>query len=79
MIKFYCILLFFFIFSCSYPDIDTLTKFDTLKITREESMIICKFNNQFITEKIIISKKFYEIKNYDFVQGIYKNIRKLNN
>ena len=35
-------------------------------------MIICKFNNKFKTEKIQISKKYYELKNYDFVKGIYK-------
>ena len=75
MSKLYSILLFFFIFSCGYPDIDTVPNFVSLKITKEESMSICKFNNTFKTEKIQISKKYYELKNYDFIKGIYKNSR----
>lgn len=78
MSKFYIIILFIFINSCGYPDIDTVPKFDSLKITKEESMIICKFNNKFKTEKNQISKEYYELKNYDFVKGIYKNSRIIN-
>ena len=78
MSKFYIIILFIFIHSCGYPDIDTVPNFDSLKITKEESMIICKFNNKFKTERNQISKEYYELKNYDFAKGIYKNSRILN-
>tara|TARA_B100001013_G_C24441921_1_gene376047 strand:- start:172 stop:477 length:306 start_codon:yes stop_codon:yes gene_type:complete len=76
--KFYIIILFILIHSCGYPDIDTVPNFDSLKITKEESMIICKFNNKFKTERNQISKEYYELKNYDFAKGIYKNSRILN-
>ncbi len=78
MSKFYIIILFILIHSCGYPDIDTVPNFDSLKITKEESMIICKFNNKFKTERNQISKEYYELKNYDFAKGIYKNSRILN-
>ena len=44
MIKF-ILLLFFLIFSCSYPDIDSVPNFNEMKITNEEAMDLCKINN----------------------------------
>ena len=44
------ILLFFFLilslFSCKYPDIDTVPNFDSLNISMEESLDKCKIKNR---------------------------------
>ena len=33
------------ILSCGYPDIDSVPNFENLKITKEESIDLCKFSN----------------------------------
>ena len=38
-------LIYLFIFSCGYPDIDSVPSFKKLKITKEESIDLCKLNN----------------------------------
>ncbi len=44
MIRIFLIFLFLLV-SCSYPDIDSIPDFKNLKITKEESMDLCKINN----------------------------------
>ncbi len=44
MSKIFIILLLFLI-SCSYPDIDTVPKFDNVKITLQESIELCKVSS----------------------------------
>ena len=39
------VLLITLIFSCGYPDIDTVPNFKTLKLTEKESIDLCKINN----------------------------------
>ena len=45
--------LFIFIFSCGYPDIDTVPDFNDTNITKEESIDLCNLAN---TDKDLISK-----------------------
>ena len=44
MIKLFLIFLLLLV-SCIYPDIDTVPDFKDVKITEEESIDLCKFNN----------------------------------
>ena len=46
-------LLFFFIFSCGYPDIDTVPDFKDTKLTDEELIEYCSISN---TDKKVIEK-----------------------
>ena len=39
------IIILLFIISCSYPDIDTVPSFDSLTISIEESIDLCKIGN----------------------------------
>ena len=43
--KFFFLLIYLFIFSCGYPDIDSMPNFKNLKITKQESIDLCNFNN----------------------------------
>ena len=43
--NFFFLLIYLFIFSCGYPDIDTMPSFKNLKITKQESIDLCNFNN----------------------------------
>ena len=47
------LLLFFIIFSCGYPDIDSVPDFKDMVITREEAIDLCKLAN---TDNKSISK-----------------------
>jgi len=44
VIKFF-IILFFFLSSCSYPDIDSVPNFNNMKLTNEESIDLCRIAN----------------------------------
>ena len=44
MFKFFIILLFF-LYSCSYPDIDTVPNFNNMNITMQDSIELCKLSN----------------------------------
>ena len=78
MHKFLILIILFNIFSCSYPDIDTVPNFN-VNITNEENLLICKFNNKYKESTINISKTFFEIRKYDFDKGINMNVRIANN
>ena len=39
------IIIFFFILSCSYPDIDSVPDFKSLDISIQESIDLCKIGN----------------------------------
>jgi len=41
----FIILAFFFFFSCSYPDIDTVPDFGKINISMLESIELCKISN----------------------------------
>jgi hypothetical protein len=43
--KFFLLPIYLLIFSCGYPDIDSVPDFKDLKITKEESIDLCKLNN----------------------------------
>ena len=43
--KFFLLLIFSFVFCCGYPDIDSVPSFENLKITKEESIDLCKLKN----------------------------------
>ena len=38
-------LIFLFVYSCGYPDIDTVPDFKNLTLTKEESIDLCKLTN----------------------------------
>ncbi len=44
MIKYYT-LFFLILFSCGYPDIDSVPDFKNMKISEEEAIELCKINN----------------------------------
>ena len=46
------ILFLFLVISCSYPDIDSVPKFNSLNITMEEKLDICKIYNNINKTKI---------------------------
>ena len=37
------LIIFFFLTSCSYPDIDTIPNFSDVDLTKEESIDLCEF------------------------------------
>ena len=39
------ILILFFIISCSYPDIDSVPDFESVSISMQESIDLCKISN----------------------------------
>tara|TARA_B110000014_G_C19684197_1_gene358736 strand:+ start:246 stop:431 length:186 start_codon:yes stop_codon:yes gene_type:complete len=43
--KFLLIILLLIIASCSYPDIDTVPKFDNLEFSEQEAIDLCKLSN----------------------------------
>ena len=56
--NFFYILFLFFLFSCGYPDIDTVPDFKNTILTKEESIDLCKLSNSDTNE---ISKCISEI------------------
>ena len=48
--NFFYLFLFFFLFSCGYPDIDSVPDFKDAIITKEESIDLCKLSNSDINE-----------------------------
>tara|TARA_Y100000590_G_C15691179_1_gene1003439 strand:+ start:1850 stop:2050 length:201 start_codon:yes stop_codon:yes gene_type:complete len=44
-VKYIFLIFFIFISSCGYPDIDTVPKFEKMKISKEEATELCKINN----------------------------------
>ena len=57
--KFFFITLCFFVFSCGYPDIDSVPDFKNLRLTKEESIDLCKLLN---TDNKKLSECFDKIK-----------------
>ena len=43
--NFFYILILAILYSCGYPDIDSVPVFDDLNITKEESIDLCKLSN----------------------------------
>ena len=43
--KYLCLFFFIFTISCGYLDIDLVPKFNDLKITKEDSIELCKISN----------------------------------
>ena len=41
----FIIVVFFFLFSCNYPDIDSLPDFGSFNISIQESIDLCKIRN----------------------------------
>ena len=41
----FIITIFLFIFSCSYPDIDSVPEFGSLNISMKETIELCKISN----------------------------------
>ena len=62
--KLFILLIFISLFSCSYPDIDSVPEFDSVKITFHDSLTICNFNNKFKESEFEINKRFFEINSY---------------
>ena len=48
--KFFFLSIYLFILSCGYPDIDSVPSFKKLKITKEESIDLCKLNHSDILQ-----------------------------
>ena len=53
-------LFFIILFSCAYPDIDSVPDFEDLTITKEESIDLCKLTN---TDNNTLSKCLDKIEN----------------
>ena len=58
--KFFFFLIFIFIISCGYADIDSVPDFKELKLTKEESIELCKIGNTDNYEIIECLKKLQE-------------------
>ena len=43
--KFIIFFIIFYLFSCSYPDIDTVPKFENLKLTDDELIDLCQLSS----------------------------------
>ena len=43
--KYFFLIFFLFIISCGYPDIDSVPKFESTNITKEELEDLCYLNN----------------------------------
>ena len=48
--KYFFLIIFLFILSCGYPDIDTVTKFESTIITKKELEDLCYLSNTDIKE-----------------------------
>ena len=48
--KYFFLIIFLFIISCGYPDIDSVPKFESTIVTEEELEDLCYFNNTDIKE-----------------------------
>lgn len=42
---FFYIIILTILYSCGYPDIDTVPEFENLKITKQESIDLCNLSN----------------------------------
>ena len=51
------LLFIFLIVSCGYPDIDSVPNFENTKLTKEESIDLCKLSNTDSTELDICLKE----------------------
>ena len=60
--KYFFYLFFLILYSCGYPDLDSVPKFDQLVITEEESIDLCNLTN---TDKKALSQCLEEINNKD--------------
>ena len=60
MKHFFLLIIFFIFVSCGYPDIDTVPSFDSVVITKEDAIQICKFNNKFKESKLEINRNYKE-------------------
>tara|TARA_X000000368_G_C22879646_1_gene644697 strand:- start:25 stop:210 length:186 start_codon:yes stop_codon:yes gene_type:complete len=60
--KYFFYLFFLILYSCGYPDLDSVPKFDQLVITEEESIDLCNLTN---TDKKALSQCLEEINNTD--------------
>tara|TARA_B100000965_G_C19094477_1_gene542109 strand:- start:119 stop:304 length:186 start_codon:yes stop_codon:yes gene_type:complete len=45
MIKIYFVLIFIYLNSCGYPDIDTVPDFNKLKLTKDELFDLCELSS----------------------------------
>ena len=66
--KYIYILFFFLILSCSYPDIDSVPKFNNLEITSEEYIDLCRFLNLDDNSKFLECLSTYIYTNPDFTK-----------
>ena len=48
--KYFCLIFFFSILSCGYPDIDSVPKFESTIITKKELEDLCYLSNTDIKE-----------------------------
>ena len=62
MLKLLLLLLLIILFSCNYPDIDTVPKFNLLNISMEEALDKCKMKN--------ISKDFEYVCNIEILKPL---------
>ena len=46
----FCLVLLFFIISCSYPDIDSVPNFKDVKLTNEELIDLCQLSSDVKSE-----------------------------
>tara|TARA_B100001540_G_C15770531_1_gene626090 strand:+ start:1509 stop:1694 length:186 start_codon:yes stop_codon:yes gene_type:complete len=60
--KYFFYLFFLIIYSCGYPDLDSVPEFDQLVITEEESIDLCNLTN---TDKRELSECLNKINNTD--------------
>ncbi len=60
--KYFFYLFFLIIYSCGYPDLDSVPEFDQLVITEEESIDLCNLTN---TDKRELSECLKKINNTD--------------
>ncbi|MFL2520588.1 MAG: hypothetical protein ACJ0RJ_03910 [Alphaproteobacteria bacterium] len=60
--KYFFYIFFFIIYSCGYPDLDSVPEFDQLVITDEESIDLCNLTN---TDKRELSECLEKINNTD--------------
>ena len=60
--KYFFYLFFLIIYSCGYPDLDSVPGFDQLVITEEESIDLCNLTN---TDKRELSECLEKINNTD--------------
>ena len=63
MSKYYILTLINLINCCSYPDIDSVPKYNTLNITMQESIDLCIIANNTRENKVDCYKEINEISN----------------